>query len=270
VRTLIALAAAGALAGPPAALASTRQVQIPGRQFAPAQAVAIAGDSVTWTNRDFSTHNVTADTFSSGPLGRGEAFTQAFPVVGAFPYRCSIHFGMSGRVDVYHAYLAPPAGSVLFGRTVILHGLAPEGSEVTIERVSDGAAVASATAGAEGRFSVSYEAAGPSVTLRAATAGGTSPDVRLAVRPKLAIAARRAGGKHVVTVTATPKQAGATVAVERATGVGWKRLARGPLSSSSKATLRISVTGTARIRARITRPVGGYAPGLSATIRVRD
>jgi len=147
VRTLIALAAAGALAGPPAALASTRQVQIPGRQFAPAQAVAIAGDSVTWTNRDFSSHNVAGDTFSSGPMARGDAFTHAFPVVGAFPYRCSIHLGMNGRVDVYHAYLAPPSGSVLHGRTVLLHGLAAEGSGVTIERVSDGAPVGTATAG---------------------------------------------------------------------------------------------------------------------------
>lgn len=257
------------LAGPSTALAANRNVTIAGSQFSPGRTITIAGDTVRWENRDFTPHNVTHDLFSSGSLSRLETFEHDFHAAGVFDYHCTIHFGMRGSVEVYDVYLAPPPGSILFGKAVVLRGLARQASEVIVQRVADGSTIGTATAGSEGSFAVSLAGSGPSFQVRAVEGAYVSRAVKILIRPKLTITARRVGSRHLVTVTATPRQAGAKVAIERSTGLGWKRLARSSLNGASKASLRISVTGTARIRARITRAVGGYAPGLSGTIRVR-
>jgi hypothetical protein len=243
---------------------------MPGLQFSPARTVAISGDTVQWKNTmSLYVHNVKADEFTSPDLDGGETFARLFPSVAAIQYICQFHPGMSGRVDVYDAYLAASSAAVLFGKSVVLTGLAHAGESVTIERVGDGTPVATATADAEGRFSVSVTAAGPSFELRAVGTGAPSPTAKIEVRPRLTIAARKSGRSHRITIKAAPAQAGAAVVVERRGDFGWRRLARGTLGTGSSARLAIRVSGTARVRARVTRAVGGYAPGVSGTIRIR-
>jgi hypothetical protein len=71
-------------------------------------------------------------------------------------------------------------------------------------------------------------------------------------------------------VSTAPAQPGARVALERATRSGWRRVSRKTLSARSKATFRVRVLArSARFRAKLTRPVGGYAPATSAGVTVR-
>ncbi len=70
--------------------------------FQPADLRVRAGDRVTWINCDQDPHTSTADAgeWASPLLGRGAAFTQAFPSVGEFSYHCDPHPFMTGRVSV--------------------------------------------------------------------------------------------------------------------------------------------------------------------------
>lgn len=269
MRLLFGLLAAATLVGPPVAAAATREVIISGSTYSPRRAVALTGDTVHWTNRDIVQHTVTSSLFDSGLLSRNEEFSYTFSSTGSVQYRCTVHFGMGGTVSVYDVYLEGPTGAVRFGRPVALRGLAQPGSTVTIERVGDGAAIATVAADADGRFALAFPAAGPSASYRAVEGTKTSPVVRVLVAPKIVLKARRAGRVRVLTVSTAPAQPGARVALERATRSGWRRVSRKTLSARSKATFRVRVARSARFRAKLTRPVGGYAPATSAGVTVR-
>lgn len=70
--------------------------------FGPADVRVRAGERVTWINCDVDTHTSTADggQWASPLLPPGDAFTQAFPAAGEFPYHCVPHPFMTGRVVV--------------------------------------------------------------------------------------------------------------------------------------------------------------------------
>jgi plastocyanin len=70
-------------------------------QFSPAAIQVPAGTSVTWEFKDrFVPHDVTADGWSSGDPQRGGRFTHTFAEPGTYPYRCTLHDGMTGQVVV--------------------------------------------------------------------------------------------------------------------------------------------------------------------------
>jgi len=61
------------------------------------------GDTVTWTNKDVSSHTITSDSGSelaSPRIGKGETYSHTFTVVGTFNYHCSIHSTMKGEIIV--------------------------------------------------------------------------------------------------------------------------------------------------------------------------
>jgi plastocyanin len=70
--------------------------------FGPGDVRVRAGERVTWINCDTDSHTSTADTgqWASPLLAPGDAFTQAFPAAGEFPYHCEPHPFMIGRVIV--------------------------------------------------------------------------------------------------------------------------------------------------------------------------
>ncbi len=240
-----------------------------GSTYSPRQAVALTGDTVHWTNHDVAQHTVTSSLFDSGLLSRNEEFSYTFLSTGPVQYRCTVHFGMGGSVAVYDVYLEGPVGAVTFGRPIAFRGLAQQGSTVTIQRVDDGAPLATVAPGADGRFALSFPAGGPSASYRAIEGTKTSPVVRVLVAPKIVLKARRAGRARILTVSTTPAQPGARVALERATRSGWRRVSRKTLSARSKATFRVRVSRSTRFRAKLTRPVGGYAQATSASVAVR-
>jgi plastocyanin len=77
-------------------------VTIVSRAYTPAALTIEAGQSVTWTNRGFTPHTVTAagGEFDSGRLNAGEAFKVTFSTPGRFAYACTIHPSMKGAVTV--------------------------------------------------------------------------------------------------------------------------------------------------------------------------
>ncbi len=269
---LLAIVAVAVFAAPSAASATNRAVTISGSRFQPAVLLALVGDTVTWTNRDAMVHNATARdrSWSTDDLSGGETSRPvALRAEGRIDYLCTRHpTFMVGTIRVAQLHLVAPARPVVYGRSVRLTGLAPAASSVAIQRVSDGRTVATTTAGGDGSYAASFAAASPG-QYRAVSGTRTSAAVRVAVRPRVSIRARRTARGVAVIVATRPGQVGATVALERARRGRWVRLARKRLDSRSRASFRLRPTGAMRIRARLVRPVGGYAVAKSATITVR-
>ena len=78
------------------------EVSIDNFSFGPTELTVMAGDTVTWTNRDDIPHTVvsTDKVFKSKVLDTGEKFSFTFTTPGTYPYFCSIHPKMTGRVVV--------------------------------------------------------------------------------------------------------------------------------------------------------------------------
>ena len=84
--------------------ASTTEVKIDNFSFGPAALTVTVGSTVTWINRDDIPHTVVstddAKTFKSKVLDTNEQFSFTFANAGTFPYFCSIHPKMTGKVIV--------------------------------------------------------------------------------------------------------------------------------------------------------------------------
>jgi plastocyanin len=106
-------AVAGALfnAGPktfaasaPQAAPAMAEVKIDNFSFGPAELKVSAGTTVTWVNHDDIPHTVVSTddpkTFKSKVLDTDEKFSFTFSKAGSYPYFCSIHPKMTGKVIV--------------------------------------------------------------------------------------------------------------------------------------------------------------------------
>jgi plastocyanin len=102
-------------ADPPAAQATTQpttqaaapagkvvEVKVDNFSFSPQTITIAAGTTVIWTNRDDIPHTVVSDdkVFKSKVLDTDEKFSFTFDKAGNFPYFCSIHPKMTGKVIV--------------------------------------------------------------------------------------------------------------------------------------------------------------------------
>jgi len=90
-------------AGPQPKPASSAAVKIDNFSFGPTELTVSAGTTVTWTNRDDIPHTVVSDdktTFKSKVLDTDETFSYTFTQAGTYPYFCSIHPKMTGKVIV--------------------------------------------------------------------------------------------------------------------------------------------------------------------------
>jgi plastocyanin len=78
------------------------EVNIDNFSFSPATITVKAGTTLTWTNRDDIPHTVVADdkSFKSKVLDTGEKFTFTPTKPGTYPYFCSIHPKMTGKLVV--------------------------------------------------------------------------------------------------------------------------------------------------------------------------
>lgn len=82
--------------------ASTADVKIDNFVFGPAAITVPVGTTVTWINRDDIPHTVvsTEKVFKSKVLDTDEKFSFTFTKAGEYPYFCSIHPKMTGKVVV--------------------------------------------------------------------------------------------------------------------------------------------------------------------------
>jgi plastocyanin len=82
--------------------AATAEVKIDNFSFGPTVLTIPAGATVTWTNHDDIPHTVVSNdgVFKSKVLDTDEKFSYTFTKPGTFPYFCSIHPKMTGKVVV--------------------------------------------------------------------------------------------------------------------------------------------------------------------------
>ena len=80
------------------------EVKIDNFSFGPAALTVPIGTTVTWVNRDDIPHTVVSTddpkTFKSKVLDTDEKFSFTFSKAGTYPYFCSIHPKMTGKVTV--------------------------------------------------------------------------------------------------------------------------------------------------------------------------
>jgi len=72
-------------------------------EFNPKSINVKTGDTVTWTNDESVSHDVTGEGFRSGPPGgmqQGDTYRHKFREAGRFDYRCTVHPNMTGTVVV--------------------------------------------------------------------------------------------------------------------------------------------------------------------------
>ena len=108
VVAVLGIVALGARAGKSSVAAQSKtesaEVKIDNFSFGPATLTVSAGTTVTWTNRDDIPHTVvSADDpkiFKSKVLDTDEKFSFTFTRAGTYPYFCSIHPKMTGKVIV--------------------------------------------------------------------------------------------------------------------------------------------------------------------------
>jgi plastocyanin len=89
------------------AAASPATVDIDNFAFTPAALTVTAGTTVTWKNEDDSPHRIgdKNGTFKSAALDTDDTFSHTFAAAGEYPYICTIHPYMVGKIIV------KPAGS---------------------------------------------------------------------------------------------------------------------------------------------------------------
>ena len=85
-----------------AAAASPATVKIDNFAFAPATLTITAGTTVTWKNDDDSPHRIgdKNGTFKSAALDTDDTFSHTFAAPGEYPYICTIHPYMVGKIIV--------------------------------------------------------------------------------------------------------------------------------------------------------------------------
>ena len=92
----------GSTAAQAQANAAVVEVKIDNFSFGPATITVPVGTTVVWTNRDDIPHTVVSDDkiFKSKVLDTDEKFSYTFTKPGNYPYFCSVHPKMTGKVVV--------------------------------------------------------------------------------------------------------------------------------------------------------------------------
>jgi plastocyanin len=82
--------------------AANAEVKIDNFSFGPETLTVTVGTTVTWTNRDDIPHTVvsTDGVFKSKVRDTDEKFSYTFAKAGTYPYYCSVHPKMTGKVVV--------------------------------------------------------------------------------------------------------------------------------------------------------------------------
>ena len=130
----LAVALVAALAAAPAR-ADTVTAGITDTAVTPSSLTVLAGDTVGWRNGSLVLqHTVTGNGFDSGPIQPGGGYFREFSEPGSFPYACTFHPIITGRVDVFRLLLGAPPRAVARGAATVLSGRAAAGiGGVTVE-----------------------------------------------------------------------------------------------------------------------------------------
>ncbi len=203
----LVLAPLAALALAPATVSATASevaVSIVSRAYQPAELMVEAGQTVTWTNRGFGPHTVTAATgeFDSGRINAGESFKVAFATPGTFAYACTIHPSMHGKVSVLAPGSLPPGGlpgalKETLAKAHTAHGLL---TLVRVQAPRPGASVLLQLRSPNGRWGTVRRA-------HLSPQGKATLSISASVHGKLRVVVQDAGGAPpLIGKTLTPKR----------------------------------------------------------------
>lgn len=100
---LLLCACAGVALGADAGVRpASHVIIIEGMKYSPEVIEVNAGDTIVWSNKDAFPHTVTAENhrFDSKEIGSGRSWKFKATVRGVFPYICTFHPTMKGRLVV--------------------------------------------------------------------------------------------------------------------------------------------------------------------------
>jgi plastocyanin len=253
MRRLALAAAAAVVLGvfPAAASASTQQVNVLFAAFSPTPLDVLPGETVEWSNVSDRHHTVTADngSFDSGDLNGGDHFSRTFAAVGAYPYHCTIHAGMTAEVDVRRVTLGTlPTAAVPAGRPVDFEGRTADPAQPVTVELNTGTGfhpAGTATPAADGTWRTTLLAQ-KTGDYRAAVGTDTSETRHLLVSSrKVRIRATRRG----VAVTVTPSAPNARIVLQLhlRERFGWWPAVRKRLDFVSSASFRVKRPARVRV-----------------------
>jgi plastocyanin len=98
--TLAALAAVLAATALGSSSKAVHSVTAGDNFFEPTKVTIGAGEKVKWTNNGSSDHTVKFKGEKNEVIGPGETTSKRFKQTGRFPYKCTLHAGMDGKVVV--------------------------------------------------------------------------------------------------------------------------------------------------------------------------
>lgn len=80
----------------------TNEVWMKDISFTPLEKTISKGTTITWINKDHTTHTATGDNnlFNSGNMSKDQSFSYTFNTAGTFSYKCTIHSTMQGKIIV--------------------------------------------------------------------------------------------------------------------------------------------------------------------------
>ena len=87
----------------PTPISSLEKINISGFKFVDNEISINVGTSIIWTNNDTSMHTATSidSKFDSGYLYENQIYEFKFLNAGIYTYRCSLHSGMIGKINVF-------------------------------------------------------------------------------------------------------------------------------------------------------------------------
>jgi plastocyanin len=208
----------------PSAFAATRNVEITRTGFVPDRLTIDAGDTVTWTNKDSTQHQVVADggAFpSSTALQPNQTYSYRFLRSGSFSYRDGFAQNERGRITVRQGVTLTPGAAVMrFGTTTSLTGVVSNGQAgetVTVMAQACGGStstqIGTATSAANGAWSLAVKPTANTV-YEARWRGSTSAKVEVKVAPRVALVKLRRG-RFSARVTAASSLVGKYVVLQR-------------------------------------------------------
>jgi plastocyanin len=301
MKKMIVLAGAVALlvaAPAPARTAKTVAVDISKAGFVPASPALQVGDSVTWTNKDTSTHQIVCATcpFTSPVLAAGGTFTFTFAKAGKFATVDPLNKNKRGSLTVA---AAPATMTVAAGPRVLNYGaattvsgtlstaLASQKVDILAQTCGDSASkvVGSVTTTTGGAFTFQAKPTlNTSYQARFGTGNNavTSSLVAVSTRPIVSLR-RNALHRFTVQVTAAQSFVGKAVVFQRWVArkhrwtnvktvfLGSRTAASAPLAGStvSAVTFGVRIPRGLRVRALLSSGQAGpcYIATKSATIR---
>jgi plastocyanin len=284
---VLAVAAPVLLLAP--AFAATKTVDITSKGFSPNKVTIPFGDTVTWTNKDTTPHQVVADQgkFASSPMiAAGQSYSVTFTKSGVFTYHDGVNTRRKGTVTVKAGVsLTAKPLLVTYAKGTALSGnvsTGVAGEIVTVNAQECGKTgftkVGTATSVAAGAWTFAVT---PTINTiyQAAWKNTKSAQFTVKVAPGVTLKRIRAG-RFSATVTAAQSFVGKNVVLQRfvRSRNAWKTVKRVTLRTVKAGTaptmitsagFRASVARKTRLRLLLTQTQAGtcYAPGRSATVR---